>query len=170
MNYNQALFSYAGRGVCRICGGREKYVKSDPGEARFDQSPGEFVILCHFRVGPDVACSDIAPAASESFKCYRRRLLGIGFASNTHVNDAFLLEIAGSWIAVPFVCALVSFVIYELVMKAEERVPLVTMVRSNRMVLLVVVFFLSFTLGANNLGLVESFASDLSNFIWHRYF
>jgi inorganic phosphate transporter, PiT family len=88
---------------------------------------------------------------------------GAALATNTQINSVFLLEIFGSWIAVPFVCALTSFVIYEVVTTVEKSRPLVNVVRSNRIVLLVVVFFVSFALGANNLGLIDSFASIGTN-------
>jgi len=91
--------------------------------------------------------------------CTVGAFVGAALASNSPVNSVFLLEIFGSWIAVPFICALSSFVIYEVVTRVEKSRPLVKVVRGNRVVLLVVVFFVSFTLGANNLGLIDSFAS-----------
>ncbi len=91
--------------------------------------------------------------------CTVGAFLGAALASNTQIKVAFLLEIFGSWIAVPFVCALTSFIIYELVMRAEKSRSLISIMRGNRIILLLVVFFVSFTLGANNLGLIDSFAS-----------
>ena len=91
--------------------------------------------------------------------CTVGAFLGAALASNTQIKVAFLLEIVGSWIAVPFVCALTSFIIYELVVRAEKSRSLISVTRGNRILLLLVVFFVSFTLGANNLGLIDSFAS-----------
>jgi len=91
--------------------------------------------------------------------CTVGAFLGAALASNTQINFIFLLEIFGSWIAVPFVCALTSFIIYVAVARVEKSRSLVKVVRGNRIVLLLVVFFVSFTLGANNLGLIDSFAS-----------
>jgi phosphate/sulfate permease len=68
------------------------------------------------------------------------------------------VEIIISWIIVPFVCAFLSFVIYEIVIKVEQHRSLTSIIRANRLALVVVVFFVSFSLGANNLGLIESLA------------
>jgi inorganic phosphate transporter, PiT family len=90
--------------------------------------------------------------------CTVGAFVGAALASSTKINSANLVVIVASWVIVPFGCALLSFVIYEIASRAEQKQSLVSVVRANRLILVAVVFFVSFMLGANNLGLIESFA------------
>lgn len=91
--------------------------------------------------------------------CTVGSFVGVALASKTEIKGSSLVEIISSWIVVPFACAIVSFAIYEVVTRAEGPRSLVSIVRANRLLLISVVFFVSFVLGANNLGVIQSFAT-----------
>jgi inorganic phosphate transporter, PiT family len=95
--------------------------------------------------------------------CTVGAFVGAALGSSTGVKIPALIEIVGSWIAVPFACAFLSFVIYEIVVRLEENRSLVSVIRANRIALVLVVFLVSFILGANNLGLMESFVVNAGN-------
>jgi inorganic phosphate transporter, PiT family len=90
--------------------------------------------------------------------CTVGAFVGAALARGTQVKFPALLEIVGSWIVVPFGCALLSFALYELVIRIEQSKSLISVVRANRLILAVTVFFVSFMLGGNNLGMIESLA------------
>jgi len=90
--------------------------------------------------------------------CTVGAFVGVALATGTAVKASSLIEIVGSWLIVPFVCAILSFLIYGLAVNLEKSRSLASIVRANRIFLVIVVFFLSFMLGANNLGLIQSFA------------
>jgi PiT family inorganic phosphate transporter len=91
--------------------------------------------------------------------CTIGSFVGAALASSTQIKISLLIEIIASWLAVPFACAIASFAIYEIVIKAEQHRALVAVIRANRSVLVVVVFLVSFMLGANNLGVIQSLAA-----------
>lgn len=95
--------------------------------------------------------------------CTVGAFLGASLASSTQIKTASLLEIIGSWVVVPFACAFLSFAIYGICSRLEQKRPLTSIIRANRIALVVVVFFVSFILGANNLGLIQSFAIGVRN-------
>jgi len=85
--------------------------------------------------------------------------IGVALASSTAIKVSALVEIFASWVVVPFACAVLSFGVYEIASRFEQNRPLVSAIRANRIALVIVVFFVSFMLGANNLGLIQSFAA-----------
>ncbi len=89
--------------------------------------------------------------------CTVGAFVGAALAQGSIVSSATMVEIIGSWIVVPFGCAFLSFVLYDLVLRIERSKPLVAVVRQNRIILAITVFFVSFMLGGNNLGVLESF-------------
>ena len=91
--------------------------------------------------------------------CTVGAFVGAALAEGTQIKFSSLVEIVGSWIVVPFGCALLSFVLYEIVIRIEQSRSLVSVVRANRLVLALTVFFVSFMLGGNNLGVIESFTA-----------
>jgi inorganic phosphate transporter, PiT family len=91
--------------------------------------------------------------------CTVGAFVGSALVGGSQVNAPSLVEIIASWIIVPFACAFLSFGIYEIAIKVEQHRPLVSVIRLNRVALVVVVFFVSFILGANNLGMIESLAT-----------
>lgn len=92
--------------------------------------------------------------------CTVGAFVGAALATTTEIRVPSLIAIIGSWIVIPFACGITSFLIYELAVNLEKPRSLVSIVRANRLILVVVVFFLSFMLGANNLGLIQSFAME----------
>ncbi len=95
--------------------------------------------------------------------CTVGAFVGAALARGTPIKFPALVEIVGSWIVVPFGCALLSFALYEIVIRVEQSRSLVSVVRANRMILAVTVFFVSFMLGGNNLGVIQSLASSGSS-------
>jgi len=91
--------------------------------------------------------------------CTVGAFLGAALASGTEIKISSLIEIVGSWMVIPFACAFLSFLIYEITIRVEQSHSLVSVVRANRLVLAIVVFLVSFMLGANNLGVIQSLAS-----------
>jgi inorganic phosphate transporter, PiT family len=90
--------------------------------------------------------------------CTVGAFVGAALASGTKINATSLVEILGSWVVIPFICAFVSFAVYEIMIRVEKAKSLVTIIRANRIAVIIVVFFVSFVLGANNLGLIQSLA------------
>jgi inorganic phosphate transporter, PiT family len=95
--------------------------------------------------------------------CTVGAFVGAALANGTAIRFASLTEIIASWIIVPFTCTLLSFLVYELTIRIEQSRSLVSVVRANRLVLASTVFFVSFMLGANNLGVIQSFAAIGAN-------
>jgi len=91
--------------------------------------------------------------------CTVGAFVGAALGRGTLIKFPVLVEIVGSWIVVPFGCALLSFALYELVVRVEQSRSLVSVVRANRLILAATVFFVSFMLGGNNLGVIESLAT-----------
>lgn len=92
--------------------------------------------------------------------CTVGAFIGAALATGTEIKVSSLVEILVSWVVIPFACAIISFFIYEAAVNLEKSGSLVSIVRANRLFLVAVVFFLSFMLGANNLGLIQSFAAE----------
>jgi phosphate/sulfate permease len=93
--------------------------------------------------------------------CVVGAFLGVGLASGAGFNEFFLIEILSSWIAAPFLCAILTVLIYELAVGQESRFSLVTISWVNRILLIVIVFYVAYALGANSLGLIFSFLRTL---------
>ena len=81
---------------------------------------------------------------------------GAALASQSNINVAFLVEVLGSWIAAPFLCALITGMAYLFVVRIENWFSLVTATIVNRLLLIASVFYVAFALGANNIGLIVS--------------
>ena len=94
--------------------------------------------------------------------CVVGAFLGAGLASHTTIKYVQLAEIIGSWIAIPFVSAALAIVFYELLAKYDSHFSLITVSYTNRIVLVIVVFLVAFTLGANNIGTIVSLANGES--------
>ena len=90
--------------------------------------------------------------------CAVGSFVGAALASGSSINGAFFVEVLGSWIAAPFLCALITSVAYVLVVRFETKSSLITATTVNRMLLIVSVFYVAFALGANNIGLIVSLA------------
>jgi inorganic phosphate transporter, PiT family len=88
--------------------------------------------------------------------CTVGAFVGAALAAQSTVKVAFLVEIVGSWIAMPFLAALVAIAIYEIIMRVDSKHSLTTVIFSNRLILLAAVFLVAFMLGANNIGMIVS--------------
>ncbi|MDA4130877.1 MAG: inorganic phosphate transporter [Thaumarchaeota archaeon] len=94
--------------------------------------------------------------------CVVGAFVGASLGSSTPINVAFLTLVLGSWIAAPFACAAISVMVYASIVRVERFSSLVSLVAANRALLLSSVFVLSIVLGANNVGLILSFARNES--------
>jgi phosphate/sulfate permease len=92
--------------------------------------------------------------------CVVGSFVGAALASQIPINVGFLIMIVGSWLAAPFLCAILAIIAYGVVVKLEGSLALSTVSTINRMLLVIAVFYVSFTLGANNIGLIVSFAKN----------
>jgi phosphate/sulfate permease len=82
---------------------------------------------------------------------------GVAIASGALISSQTLIEIVASWILSPFLCAAAAIAVYELVTRLEKSLALTTLIWANRLALVGGVFYLSYVLGANNIGLIFSF-------------
>jgi phosphate/sulfate permease len=89
--------------------------------------------------------------------CVVGAFVGVAFADQSLINFETLIKIAASWVVAPFICALVAMIIYYLLVRSEQSTSIVTLSWANRLVLIASVFYVSYALGANNLGLIFSF-------------
>ena len=94
--------------------------------------------------------------------CVVGAFVGVALSGGLPINGAHLTEIVISWFLAPFFCVLVSIAIYEIIIWAESSRSLVSISWANRIVLLVSVFYISYALGANNLGLILSFIGSIN--------
>ena len=92
--------------------------------------------------------------------CVVGSFLGAALASQTPINVGFLIMVVSSWLVAPFLCAIIAIIAYGVVVKLENSLALSTVSTVNRMLLVIAVFYVSFTLGANNIGLIVSFAKN----------
>ncbi|MHB8566339.1 MAG: inorganic phosphate transporter [Nitrososphaerales archaeon] len=92
--------------------------------------------------------------------CVVGAFAGVAISVGGVINNGFALEIIISWISAPFLCALVSVLVYEAVVKSEQSISLPNVSWVNRVILLAAVFYISYTLGANNVGLIFSIVAD----------
>jgi PiT family inorganic phosphate transporter len=81
---------------------------------------------------------------------------GVGLGALGSVSGVFAIEVASSWVLAPFACAALSAAIYELIVRTEGSMALTTISWANRIILIVSVFYVSYALGANNLGMIIS--------------
>jgi phosphate/sulfate permease len=96
--------------------------------------------------------------------CVVGAFAGATLAASTPIRLSFLVVILLSWITAPFATAVIARIIYFLSIRIIGQSSLVSVLEANRLFLLVVVFLVSFTLGANNIGLILSFARNESQF------
>ena len=92
--------------------------------------------------------------------CVVGAFIGAALATDTAIQSFFLLLVIVSWIAAPLATALIARLVYFLIIRIVRRGSLVTLLETNRLLLLSVVFFVSFILGANNIGLILSLARN----------
>ncbi len=91
--------------------------------------------------------------------CVVGSFVGVALALSATMSSAELIAIVASWLIAPFLCMGVAVLIYEIAIHSEKRLPLPTVSWINRLVLFGGVFYVAFSLGANNVGLILSFVT-----------
>ena len=94
--------------------------------------------------------------------CVVGAFLGVAISANASISFAFLVRVIGSWLIAPFVCVVVAIAIYEVASRAMKSSSLPATSWTNRIILLVAVFYVSYALGANNIGMILSFVARSS--------
>ncbi len=89
--------------------------------------------------------------------CVVGSFVGVALASKAVISSRSLIEILASWLIAPFFCLGVAILIYEVATRSEGSISLPTVSWINRLVLFAAVFYVSYSLGANNVGLILSF-------------
>ncbi len=81
--------------------------------------------------------------------------VGANFAIGLSLNTAALGLIILSWLLVPAFSALITILIYKFVARIAQRFSLLTLDAFNRVAVIVVTFYITYALGANNVGLIN---------------
>jgi inorganic phosphate transporter, PiT family len=89
--------------------------------------------------------------------CVVGSFVGVAVANNAAISASSLIEIVASWLIAPFFCLGVAILIYEVATRSERSVSLPTVAWINRLVLFGAVFYVAYSLGANNVGMILSF-------------
>ncbi len=100
--------------------------------------------------------------------CVVGAFCGVSISGSTTISSGFLVVIIGSWLIAPFLCMGVAVAIYEIVATSVRSVSLPTTSWANRILLIIAVFYVSYSLGANNGGMIVSFianSASMSSFV-----
>jgi PiT family inorganic phosphate transporter len=97
--------------------------------------------------------------------CVIGSFAGAALATGSIVNVSFLVEVLISWAAVPILTAGFAIIIYEIITKAVKNFPLASLSWFIRLFLLFSVFYISYALGANNIGLISSMVGSIDSSI-----
>lgn len=87
--------------------------------------------------------------------------VGANFTIGSSLNIKNLELIILSWIFVPMFSALITIITYKLVSKIAQRFSILTLDAFNRLALILVVFYITYSLGANNVGLINGLYMSL---------
>jgi len=90
-------------------------------------------------------------------------MIGVSFASRTYVNFDVLVAILVAWLLAPVTAALLALLLHRIFLRAVRDRSLESAATSVRMVGTVAVIFASYTLGANNLGILLGFSGSLAS-------
>jgi len=118
-------------------------------------SPAELVLACVVTLVLFLVLTIVKIPVSLS-NCVVGSFAGVVLASGGSISVGFSAEIAASWIFAPFLCAGLAALIYELVIRGEGLFSLSSITWINRLTLVGGVFYISYALGANNLGFILS--------------
>ncbi len=83
----------------------------------------------------------------------------IGLSLNTANLELIIL----SWLLVPALSALITILIYKFITRIAKRFGLLTLDAFNRVAVIIVVFYITYALGANNVGLINGLYMPLIN-------
>ncbi|MCP8319530.1 MAG: inorganic phosphate transporter [archaeon] len=81
--------------------------------------------------------------------------VGANFAIGLSLNTATLGLILLSWLLVPAFSALITILIYKFIARIAQRFSLLTLDAFNRVAVIIVTFYITYALGANNVGLIN---------------
>jgi phosphate/sulfate permease len=81
--------------------------------------------------------------------------LGATYSAGLAISAPRTLLVIGFWFLAPLTTAILTFVIYKFVRPISFRLPLAKVDLLNRVAITGSAFFVSYTLGANNLGLLQ---------------
>jgi len=96
--------------------------------------------------------------------------VGANFAIGLSLNNATLGLIILSWLLVPVFSALIAILIYKFIARIAQRFNLLTLDAFNRVAAIVVTFYITYSLGANNVGLINGLYMPLiSNSIFLEF-
>lgn len=84
--------------------------------------------------------------------------VGATLASGSKVEVSYLTLIVFSWAVAPLAAALLTILIYRLATRLVKNASLLTVDVMNRVGVIVTVFGLAYSLGANNIGLINGLA------------
>ncbi|MEM3437887.1 MAG: inorganic phosphate transporter [Nitrososphaerales archaeon] len=87
--------------------------------------------------------------------------VGANFMIGLSFNTINLEIIVLSWIFVPVLSALIAILIYKLISLIVQQFSLLTLDAFNRLAVIIVVFYITYALGANNIGLVHGLCIPL---------
>lgn len=82
--------------------------------------------------------------------------LGATYAAGIAISPSRTLLVVGFWFLAPIATATVTFLVYTFIRPMTFRLPLATVDLVNRFTIAASAFLVSYTLGANNLGLLQS--------------
>jgi phosphate/sulfate permease len=91
--------------------------------------------------------------------CVVGSFIGVAIANRALLSPQALIEIVGSWLIAPFFCMGVSVLIYVVTVRSEKSISLPSVSLINRLVLFGSVFYVAYSLGANNVGMILSFVT-----------
>ncbi|MCP8305218.1 MAG: inorganic phosphate transporter [archaeon] len=80
---------------------------------------------------------------------------GASFASGLFLNIVNLEVIILSWLLVPILSALITILFYTLIVHMVKHFSLLTLDAFNRLAVMVIIFYIAYALGANNVGLIN---------------
>ncbi|MCP8312407.1 MAG: inorganic phosphate transporter family protein [Candidatus Methylarchaceae archaeon HK02M1] len=80
---------------------------------------------------------------------------GASFASGLFLNIVNLEVIILSWLLVPILSALITILFYTLIVNIVKHFSLLTLDAFNRLSVMVIIFYIAYALGANNVGLIN---------------
>ena len=89
--------------------------------------------------------------------------VGANFAIGLPLNIANLELIVLSWLLVPAFSALITILIYKFMARIAQRFSLLTLDAFNRSAAMIVTFYITYALGANNIGLINGLYMPLIN-------
>jgi len=90
--------------------------------------------------------------------------VGAILATGASIDLSYFSLIVASWAISPFMATLLTILLYKFVTRAIRKMSLLAVDTMNRIGVIVTVFALAYSLGANNVGLINGLAAD-SNLI-----